>query len=244
MWNLSQRREQVVVTMSDDLSVPGSFDGIARLFPLPNVVLFPQVMLPLHIFEPRYRQMTADALAGDHLVAMALLKSGEEAVYEQHPALHPVACLGKIVADQRLEDGRYNILLRGLSRVRILDEVKADKLYRSARVDLLHDTGGPAPEEAREQRDELSQLVATWFAAMGLASEQMSNLFKSDLPLGALVDILGFALPLGIEFTQELLQELEVERRARRLLQYLQTQDPPKVAVPPLPKFPPEFSSN
>src|SRR5260370_12328092 len=127
-------------SMSEAFSVPSSFEGIARLFPLPNVVLFPQVMLPLHIFEPRYRQMTAEALAGDRLIALVLLKPGWEAASDEQPALHAVACLGKIVADQQLEDGRYNILLPGLSRARLQSPEENDKLYRSARVHLLqHD---------------------------------------------------------------------------------------------------------
>src|SRR5690242_21263889 len=108
--------------MSLDDAIPNSFDGSVRLFPLPNVVLFPRVMLPLHIFEPRYRQMTADALSSDRLIAMVLLRSAD-GQYEERPALHPVACLGKIVADQRLDDGRFHILLRGLSRARIASEV-------------------------------------------------------------------------------------------------------------------------
>src|SRR5262249_49092639 len=104
-------------------TVPSSFQGSARLFPLANVVLFPRVMLPLHIFEPRYRQMTADALATDRLIAMVLLKDEREEEDEERPALHSVACLGKILIDHRLEDGRYNFLLRGLSLDRILREI-------------------------------------------------------------------------------------------------------------------------
>src|SRR5271166_6273395 len=108
--------------MSDDLSDLGDFGGTARLFPLPNLVLFPQAVQPLHIFEPRYRQMTADALNADRLVALVLLAPGWEADYAGRPALHQVACLGRIVADHRLEDGRFNILLRGLSRIRLGEE--------------------------------------------------------------------------------------------------------------------------
>src|SRR5713226_7039685 len=118
--------------MTYDLTVPSSFDGSVRLFPLPNLVLFPQTIEPLHIFEPRYRQMTADALATDRLIAMVLLKSGSEEEGEKLPALHSVGCLGKIVANQRLEDGRYNIVLHGFSRFRILCEIDRSKLYRSA----------------------------------------------------------------------------------------------------------------
>src|SRR2546423_14471186 len=106
--------------MNDDAQALSKFAGVARLFPLPNLVLFPHVIQPLHIFEPRYRQMTADALDGDGLIALAMLQPNWEKDYEGKPALYPVACLGKIIADQRLEDGRYNLLLRGLRRGRVL----------------------------------------------------------------------------------------------------------------------------
>ena len=99
--------------MNNDFAPLSSFSGMVRLFPLPNLVFFPQVMQPLHIFEPRYRQMTLDALAGDRLIALVLPKPGWEADYAGNPTLHPVACLGKIVADQKLKDGGFNILLRG-----------------------------------------------------------------------------------------------------------------------------------
>src|SRR5262245_36661305 len=123
--------------MTDDSWVLKHFSGIARLFPLPNVVLFPHVVQPLHIFEPRYREMTADALADDRLIAPVLLRPGWEADYEGRPAVHPILCLGRIVAEQRTPDGRYNLLLRGLSRGRIIEETASEKLYRSARVELL-----------------------------------------------------------------------------------------------------------
>src|SRR5436309_11398401 len=106
--------------MNDDNWAMDQFDGTARLFPLPNLVLFPHVMQPLHIFEPRYREMTAEALQGNRLIAMVLLRPGWEADYAGNPPIHEFACLGKIVADQKVADGRYNILLRGLSRIRIV----------------------------------------------------------------------------------------------------------------------------
>jgi Lon protease-like protein len=235
--------EPVEGSMTHDEAVPSSFDGCARLFPLGNVVLFPQGMLPLHIFEPRYRQMTADALASDSLITMVLLKEGSEAEFTERPALHSIACLGKIIADQRLKDGRYNILLRGLSRVRILSELDTGKLYRSARVELLEDTAVPSSEQAHVYEDVLSPLVVKWLATLGVASEQLASLFQEELSLGSLLDILGFALPLAVEFKQELLEELDVERRARCLQHYLQTKEPPKGAAS-VRKFPPEFSTN
>ena len=92
------------------------------LFPLPNVVLFPNVFLPLHIFEPRYREMVADAIAGDRLIGMVLLRPGWEHDYEGRPPVFPIGCSGVITHVERLADGRYNIILRGLERFRILEE--------------------------------------------------------------------------------------------------------------------------
>src|SRR5205823_14060123 len=102
--------------MNDDEQALADFTGVARLFPLPNLVLFPHVVQPLHIFEPRYKQMMADALATDRLVAPVLLRPGWEDQYEDRPPIHPVACLGRVVAEQQLPDGRYNLLVRCLSR--------------------------------------------------------------------------------------------------------------------------------
>jgi Lon protease-like protein len=230
--------------MSESFAIPAGFEGIVRLFPLPNVVLFPQVLLPLHIFEPRYRQMTADALAGDQLITMTLLKPGWEEDYTGKPALYPVACLGKIIADQQLDDGRCNILLRGLSRARILGEIDQGKLYRSARVQLLEDS--PVAVHFAEQRlhTQLTQLMPAWCATLGLPDDQLSKLLDGGLSLGSLCDILGYALPLGVEFKQKLLAELSVEERAVLLLGHLQSQQPPKPAGGADHKFPPDFSSN
>src|SRR6059058_955126 len=114
--------------MSEDLSPLTDFAGSARLFPLPNLVFFPHVMQPLHIFEPRYRQMTADALAGDRFIALVLPTPGWEKDYAKAPALHSVGCLGRIIAEQRLDDGRFNILLRGLGRIRLVREIAGQKL--------------------------------------------------------------------------------------------------------------------
>src|SRR6266581_2066741 len=92
------------------------------LFPLPNVVLFPNVFLPLHIFEPRYRKMVADAVASDRLIGMVLLRHGWEQDYQGRPPVYPIGCSGLITHVERLADGRYNIVLRGIERFRILQE--------------------------------------------------------------------------------------------------------------------------
>ncbi len=103
------------------------------IFPLPNVVLFPNVFLPLHIFEPRYRSMVADALAGDHLIGMVLLRPGWEEAYDGRPAVYAIGCTGVITHFDRLADGRYNIILRGLERFEVESEDYALS-YRRAHV--------------------------------------------------------------------------------------------------------------
>src|SRR5256885_16113186 len=95
-----------------------TFSGMVRLFPLPNLVLYPHVMQPLHVFEERYREMLEDALAGAQLIAMAVLEPGWEPDYDSRPPVEQYACLGKAGAHHRLKDGRYNGLLPGRNRGR------------------------------------------------------------------------------------------------------------------------------
>src|SRR3981189_1012343 len=117
------------------------------LFPLPNVVLFPNVFLPLHIFEPRYREMVADAVASDRMIGMVLLRPGWEREYEGRPAVYPVGCSGVITHHERLADGRYNIVLRGIERFRIVSE-DDEGSYRRATVELLGDRALDAEDRA------------------------------------------------------------------------------------------------
>src|SRR5947207_1727611 len=116
-----------------------TFSGVVRLFPLPNLVLYPHVMQPLHIFEERYREMLEDALAGDQLIATAVLEPGWETDYDSRPPVEQFACLGKVVAHHRLEDGRYNVLLLGVQRVRIVKELQPLRSFRQASVELIED---------------------------------------------------------------------------------------------------------
>jgi uncharacterized protein len=220
------------------------FLGTARLFPLPNVVLFPQVMQPLHVFEPRYRELAADALAGDRYIAMALLKPGWQKDYAGNPEIYPVACLGRIIADQQLPDGRYNLLLRGMSRVQIVQEIPHTKLYRKARVDLLVDVEVEKSRTAKSLRRKLSLHAPRRFGKQKAVLAQFRKLFHSDLPLGALCDIFAFALSLETEFKQELLEELDVERRVERLLNHLDSGKTCEAVASGERKFPPEFSEN
>jgi uncharacterized protein len=226
----------------------GNFGGTARLFPLPNLVLFPHVVQPLHVFEPRYRQMTADALDDDRLIALVLLRPGWEEDYHKRPPVHAVACLGRVFQEQRLADGRYNLLLQGLARARVVEEVSSPKLYRVARVELLADAEPPDGGVRRDLRGRLGEGMAGWFTADPKARGQLQRLLESELTLGALADILAFALPLESEVKQHLLEEADVTRRVQRLLGLLETCAPPAAAAeeearPPR-KFPPDFSAN
>lgn len=132
------------------------------LFPLPNVVLFPAALLPLHIFEPRYRAMITDALEGERLVGMVMLRPGWEPHYEEAPAVYPVGCAGFITHADRLPDGRYNIILRGLEKFRILSERPAREgveEYRVALIDSIKEvsraSAGAAILEARRRLEKL-----------------------------------------------------------------------------------------
>src|SRR3954453_8232575 len=100
------------------------------LFPLPGVVLFPRAVLPLHVFEERYKIMMADALRGDRQIAMALLHPGWERDYYSKPAIDPVVCVGRILSHERLPDGKYNLLLQGEARARVVRENNSTTPYR------------------------------------------------------------------------------------------------------------------
>src|SRR3954469_2065435 len=106
------------------------------LFPLPNVVLFPNVFLPLHIFEPRYREMVGDAMSGDRMIGMVLLRPGWEQHYEGRPPVYPIGCSGLMTHAEQLPDGRYNIVLRGFERFRIVSEDQT-RQYRRAQIERL-----------------------------------------------------------------------------------------------------------
>jgi uncharacterized protein len=116
------------------------------IFPLPNVVLFPNVFLPLHIFEPRYRQMVADALKGDRIIGMVLLRPGWEGDYEGRPPVYAIGCAGVVTHAERLADGRFNIVLRGMEKFRIRGE-DDERRYRLAHVEPVPE---PSPDTLRE----------------------------------------------------------------------------------------------
>jgi uncharacterized protein len=133
------------------------------LFPLPNAVLFPTALLPLHIFEPRYRAMVADALEGERLIGLVMLRPGWQRHYEGTPAVYPVGCAGFITHSDRLPDGRYNIVLRGFEKFRILEERTArdgPDCYRIARVETIEEPRSENASGIVEARRRLEKLIA------------------------------------------------------------------------------------
>src|SRR5262249_38253676 len=159
----------------------------------------------------------------DRLIALALLKPGWEPDYEQRPPIFPIVCLGRIFKEERLADGRFNLLLHGLCRSRIIEETKSDNLYRSARIELLREGDDPGGKAGSDLRERLGKQMEGWLGAQQAALNQLDKLLKSGLTLGTLCDIFAFALPIESELKQGLLEEIDPGRRVDRLLGHLET---------------------
>ncbi len=183
------------------------------LFPLPNVVLFPQMPLPLHIFEPRYRKMVADALGSHRTIGMTLLQPGWEAGYEGRPPVYPVGCAGTIERSEPLADGRYNILLRGATRFRLVGEHEGEP-YRLGTVEALADTPGDAADIETRRHAVL--------AAIGRSSEgPVSLVLQAELPADLFVNALAQSLDIAPVEKQSLLDCDTIAGRYGRLLEIL-----------------------
>ncbi len=192
------------------------------IFPLPNVVLFPNVCLPLHIFEPRYREMVADALKGDRLIGMALLRPGWQSDYEGRPPVYPIGCSGVITHADRLQDGRYNIVLRGVHRFRIIEEDR-ERSYRRARVEQLPDATPCADDVAsiRNQRAKLDALLAP-LMEQSLVEISGEGRIPSSMPDEDLVNALAQYLRLEPLEKQALLEKVSLRARAESLVELLE----------------------
>jgi len=194
-----------------------AFTGCAPLFPLPNVVHFPHLLLPLHIFEPRYRQMVDESLSGTRLIAMALLKPGWVTT-EGSPPIHETVCLGRITADQRSADGRYYLVLQGLSRARIVREKSSDLPYRVAELRLHPDPETMISEAAAgAQRRRLIGAFRKLFPRHDLDGV-LRQAIEEAVPLGILCDVLADAMSLDAEDAQQVLSEIDVNGRCRLVL--------------------------
>ena len=187
------------------------------IFPLPNVVLFPHVFLPLHIFEPRYREMVDEALKGDRIIGMVLLRRGWENDYDGRPAVYPIGCAGVITHAERLPDGRFNIVLRGMEKFRISGEDHA-RAFRVAEVESIPEPPVDAVRETiRAQRRRLEALIVPQPDGQRLDSTMPTAMADEDL-VNALAQYLEFE---PVE-KQALLERDGLLDRCRSLIELLE----------------------
>jgi uncharacterized protein len=185
-----------------------------KVFPLPSAVLFPHSAIPLHIFEPRYRELVRDALAGDRVMALAQLEPGWEGQYAGRPPMQEMMCVGLIVWHEELEDGRYNMLLQGVCRARMVSELAPERLYREVRVEFLPDPpyDGPEVEQLRQAVLELSGRVPASFSEGLLPA-------AAHATGGTLADVVAAAIIPEPERRQELLLQLDVRQRLQTVIE-------------------------
>jgi Lon protease-like protein len=196
------------------------------IFPLPGTVLFPGVQLPLHIFEPRYRQMTADAVRGGGVIGMTLIRPGESAMQARAP-IFPVGCAGRITNLEALPDGRFNFVLVGERRFRIRREFETDRMYRSVEVELLDDP--PFEELPGGERAELEtasqhlQLKMIELANATLPQHvQALRARMRQLDAVQLANQLAFGLDCGAVEKQGLLESRDARERIELLIRLIE----------------------
>ena len=191
---------------------------MTRLFPLPNVVLFPNVFLPLHIFETRYRAMVKDALAADGIIGIVLLRAIPDPCVNEMPPIYRVGCSGLITHTEQLADGRYNIILRGLEKFRVMSEDSADDTcpYRRACTEPIAESVDPT-DALEPWRERLEQLLDGRLAALAAESRIPDGIADGDL-----VNALSQYLVLEPIEKQALLEEDGLVARCQTLVELLE----------------------
>jgi uncharacterized protein len=187
------------------------------IFPLPGAILFPRAQLPLHIFEPRYRDMVADALAGAGQIGM---------IQPQPPGgdgapLYAVGCVGEIVGVEELDDGRYNIVLMGSRRYRVVEEGGDAAAYRMASVDAEAFDDSEPPPLSLAQRAEVEREAQRLGDALGLAVDWAA---VGRLHDELLVNAIAQVAPFDVGAKQALLEAETLGERAELLVQLMQFQ--------------------
>ena len=185
---------------------------VLPIFPLPNVVFFPKIFLPLHIFEPRYKQMIEEALQRERHVGLILLQEGWQTDYFGSPPVHRIGCMGKIETYEKLPQGRFNVLLHGLHRFEILKFLK-EKPYRLAQVRLLDDS--PFRLEPRDQvrlRDALLERFVIYLTDV-LGMELQEERLDRAAPLETVVNQVAAVLDIPVQKKQTLLEIMAMENR-------------------------------
>src|SRR4051812_40763557 len=209
---------------------PIHFDRPIPLFPLPNCVLFPGTVQPLHIFEPRYRAMMQEIIEGQGIMAMALLKPGWEQRYYGSPPIYTRLCAGRVIAHEQLPDGKYNLLLQGVSRADVQAEGQREGEWGVYRTGILRPVADMSLGDTHEklQRQMLRQVfeqtslrdLTVTPALAGLLEEPESA--ETDVPRAArLIDALAFSLVQEVAAKQRLLEEDNIARRGELLMQEL-----------------------
>ncbi len=232
--------------------LPDDFDGRVRLFPLPELVLFPHAMQPLHIFEPRYCEMLAESLASDRLIAMATLTGGVSTMPHHSPPIASTVCIVRIVSHADLGDDRHNVLVVGSKRAQIIDEVDAGRTFRIAEVDVDDDIYSPSGASGRgELKRELLSAFADIIPASANVQQNLHELMAGQMGLGPITDVISYTLPFSVEAKLKLLAEADVDARAEQLVRLLRqgnvklydaAAEAPKAE--PEDRFPPPFSLN
>jgi uncharacterized protein len=187
--------------------------GAVKVFPLPSVVLFPGASVPLHIFEPRYRELLKDSLASDRLMALAQLEAGWEGSYYGRPPLQPVACVGQVIWHEALTDGRFNLVLQGVARVRLVAELPPSHNYRELEAQVLLDApySGPEEEQLRQAVLELcSHLPEKAATSLVQAASRASG--------GGLADVVASGVVSDVARRQALLCELDPKARLNQVI--------------------------
>ncbi len=209
--------------MSSETSVQVDFSKPVPLFPLNRLVLLPHGVAPLHIFEPRYRQMVANALDSSGLIAMAVF-AGNQWMREYHgkPPVRPAVCIGHIVQHIRQPDGDYLVILQGIGRARIITELPADgkRTYRRA---ILEPVGfGTDDADAASLRETFADaLEAAPLCELRIASALAEHLRDENLPNSAVLELVAMALIDDVETRYRLLAAGEPTERARIVSQEL-----------------------
>ncbi|MET0262190.1 MAG: LON peptidase substrate-binding domain-containing protein [Rariglobus sp.] len=176
---------------------------------LPGVTFFPQALLPLHIFEPRYREMLADVLATNRLFAVAGINPRKPDDFEPP---HRIATMGIVRACQENADGTSNLLLQGLARVEI-QQIVRDEPYRTIRMRALSSEPGAEDDENIKLRTRLSRLLTTRQRLCGEASNELARFLKTVADPEVFVDLAAFSFCEKPRLKQKLLETLDVHRR-------------------------------
>ena len=191
---------------------------VLPIFPLPGLTFFPHTLLPLHIFEARYRAMVTDCLARDRRLALVGLRPGYEATYDAKPEVYAVAGAGEIVRWERLATGRFNILVRGDCRVRIETELPTDTLYRVVRARVLEDAV-PQGDGGRlaSQTDRVKAACLRLLEAHGQSSREVERALRAATVPGVAADRIASVVIPDPLLRQDMLETLDVGRRLDRL---------------------------